>query len=281
MRNTENNPAAPLPPLNRQLIMGIVNVTPDSFYAASRCLSEYALSERIEQMVADGVDWLDIGGCSTRPDAETAAEDTEWQRLDGAMRIVCAQFPSLPVSIDTFRAGVVRRLYDKYGAFTVNDISSGDDDREMIATVARLQLPYIAMHKRGAPQTMQQLTDYADVVDDVKTYLQRKLSELYAAGVRTVVIDPGFGFAKTVEQNYTLLRRLREFTTLGVPLLVGISRKTMLWKPLGSQPSDVLCATSALHLQALLQGAGVLRVHDVKEARQMLILADYLRGDEQ
>jgi dihydropteroate synthase len=261
--------------------MGIVNATPDSFYAASRCQSECALIERIEQMVADGVDWLDVGGCSTRPDSATATDDEEWQRLDRAMHVIRTQFPSLPVSIDTFRAGIVRRLYDKYGAFIVNDISAGDDDREMITCVARLQLPYIAMHKRGTPQTMQQLTDYADVVLDVKAYLQRKLATLHDAGIRTVIIDPGFGFAKTVAQNYTLLRRLHEFTTLDAPLLVGISRKGMLWKPLDSQPSDVLCATSALHLQALLQGADILRVHDVKEARQMGTLAAWLRGEKQ
>jgi dihydropteroate synthase len=261
--------------------MGIINATPDSFYATSRCQSERELAARIEQMVVDGVDWLDIGGCSTRPNSATATEDEEWQRIDTAMRIVRTYVPRMPISIDTFRAGIVRRLYDKYGAFIVNDISAGDDDREMIPVVAQLQLPYIAMHKRGTPQTMTHLTDYTDVVLDVKDYLQRKLTTLHDAGIRTVIIDPGFGFAKTVAQNYTLLRRLHEFTTLDAPLLIGISRKGMLWKPLDSQPSDVLCATSALHLQALLQGAAILRVHDVKEARQIATLAEWLRGDKQ
>ncbi|MDR1681414.1 MAG: dihydropteroate synthase [Prevotellaceae bacterium] len=261
------------------LVMGIVNVTPDSFYAASRCLSESALVERIAEMVADGIDWLDLGGCSTRPGSETATEDEEWQRLEPAMRIIRRHFPRLPVSVDTFRSGIVRRLYDAYGAFIVNDISAGDDDHAMIALVGRLQLPYIAMHKRGTPQTMQQLTNYDDVVADVKAYLQRKLAELHDAGVGTVIIDPGFGFAKTVAQNYTLLRRLHEFTTLGAPLLIGISRKGMLWQPLCCRPADTLCATSALHLQALLHGAGIVRVHDVKEARQMITLAALLRDE--
>ncbi|MDR2361349.1 MAG: dihydropteroate synthase [Prevotellaceae bacterium] len=263
------------------LIMGIINTTPDSFYPPSRCQSERELTTRIEQMLADHVDWLDIGGCSTRPDSTTATENEEWQRLDTAMHIIRTHAPHLPISIDTFRARIVRRLYNKYGTFTVNDISAGDDDQEMIPTVAQLQLPYIAMHKRGTPQTMTHLTHYTDVVHDIKNYLQHKLTTLHNAGIHTVIIDPGFGFAKTTTQNYTLLRRLHELTTLNAPLLIGISRKKMLWEPLHSQPADVLCATSALHLQAILQGATILRVHDVKEARQITTLAAYLRGDKQ
>ncbi|MDR2359467.1 MAG: dihydropteroate synthase [Prevotellaceae bacterium] len=262
--------------LESPVVMGIVNVTPDSFYAQSRCMAEGAIIERVRQLVDDGADCIDVGGCSTRPGFPVAAEAEEYQRLAHALKIIRAHFPNLPLSVDTFRAGVVQRLYEQYGAFIVNDISAGEEDAAMTATVARLQLPYIAMHKRGNPQTMQCLTDYTDVVTEVKTYLQQKLAELHAQGIAQVIIDPGFGFAKTVEQNYALLRNLREFTASGAPLLTGLSRKSLLWKPLGSTPEDMLCATSAVHLYALLQGANILRVHDVKEARQMVALSRLL-----
>ncbi len=256
--------------------MGILNVTPDSFYADSRVCSECAIVERVEQLLLEGVDIVDVGGCSTRPGSEPVEEEEEYIRLNTALAVLRRQFPELPVSIDTFRAGVVQRMYDSYGAFAVNDISAGDDDAAMITTIAKLHLPYIAMHKRGTPQTMQQLTDYDDVVGEVKKYLHDKIATLHAAGITNVIIDPGFGFAKTVEQNYALLRHLNEFTALGAPLLVGVSRKGMLWKPLEISPAEALCATSAINLQALLQGAKILRVHDVKEAKQMIKLAQFL-----
>ena len=258
-------------------VMGILNVTPDSFFDDSRCVSECKIVERVEQMIAEKVDILDIGGCSTRPDSTTVSAEQEYKRLDNAMDIIRRQFPTLPISIDTFRADIVQHLFDKYGAFIVNDISAGEDDKNMISTVANLQIPYIAMHKRGTPQTMQQLTNYDNVVEEVKNYLKNKIAELQEKGIHKIVIDPGFGFAKTIEQNYILLRQLKEFTTLGAPLLIGISRKAMLWKPLVSSPSEVLSATSALHLQTLLDGANILRVHDVKEAKQMIALAKLLQ----
>jgi dihydropteroate synthase len=263
--------------LDRPVVMGIVNVTPDSFYAHSRCTTEAAVIERVRQLAGDGADCIDVGGCSTRPGFPVATAAEEYRRLSQALKIIRTHFPGLPLSVDTFRAGVVRRLYEHYGAFIVNDISAGGEDPEMPATVARLQLPYIAMHMRGNPQTMQRLTDYTDVVQEVKTYLAQKLAELHAQGVAQVIIDPGFGFAKTVEQNYALLRSLQEFTALGAPLLAGLSRKSMLWKPLQSVPEDMLCATSAVNLYALLHGANILRVHDVKEARQMVALSEKLQ----
>ncbi|MDR0694300.1 MAG: dihydropteroate synthase [Prevotellaceae bacterium] len=262
--------------LDHPVVMGIVNVTPNSFYAQSRCMTEAAIIERVGQLAGDGADCIDVGGCSTRPGFPVATETEEYQRLAHALKIIRTHFPLLPLSVDTFRTGVVQRLYGQYGAFIVNDISAGEEDAAMTATVARLQLPYIAMHKRGNPQTMQRLTDYPDVVAEVKTYLQQKLAELHAQGVAQVIIDPGFGFAKTVEQNYALLRSLQEFTASGAPLLVGLSRKSLLWKPLGSAPEEMLCATSAVHLYALLHGANILRVHDVKEARQMVALSRFL-----
>ena len=260
--------------------MGIVNVTPNSFYAQSRCMTEAALIERVQQLAGDGAGCIDVGGCSTRPGFPVATEAEEYQRLAYALKIIRTRFPDLPLSVDTFRAGVVQRLYEQYGAFIVNDISAGEDDAAMTATVARLQLPYIIMHKRGNPQTMQRLTDYTDVVTEVKAYLRQRLAELYAQGVAQVIIDPGFGFAKTVEQNYALLRSLREFTTLGAPLLAGLSRKSLLWKSLRSTPEEMLCATSAVHLYALLHGANIIRVHDVKEARQMVALSRLLCSRE-
>jgi dihydropteroate synthase len=257
----------------RPVVMGIMNVTPDSFFARSRCTTEAAIVERAGQMIADGADCIDVGGCSTHPGFPVATETEEHQRLSQALQIIRKHFPAVPLSVDTFRAGVVERLYGQFGAFIVNDISAGEEDAGMTATVARLQLPYIAMHMRGNPQTMQQLTGYADVVAEVKDYLQQKLATLHAQGIPQVVIDPGFGFAKTVEQNYALLRSLRDFTTLGAPLLVGVSRKSLLWKLLDSTPEEMLCATSAVNLYALLHGANILRVHDVKEARQMVALS--------
>lgn len=259
--------------LERPAVMGIVNVTPDSFFAQSRCTTETAIVERAGQMIADGADCIDVGGCSTRPGFPVATEAEEYQRLAHALQVIRKHFPAVPLSVDTFRAGIVERLYEQFGAFIVNDISAGEEDAAMTATVARLQLPYIAMHKRGNPQTMQQLTDYTDVAVEVKDYLQHKLTALHAQGVAQVIIDPGFGFAKTVEQNYALLRSLRDFTTLGTPLLVGISRKSLLWKLLDSTPGEMLCATSAVHLYALLHGANILRVHDVKEARQIVVIS--------
>jgi dihydropteroate synthase len=267
-------------PLDRPAVMGIVNVTPDSFFSGSRCTTEEALIERTGELMDGGADCIDVGGCSTRPGFPVVPEAEEYQRLDHALKIIRRHFPVLPLSVDTFRAGIVQRLYDQYGAFIVNDISAGDDDEAMTGTVARLQLPYIAMHKRGDPQTMQQLTHYDDVVTEVKDYLQRKLAALQEKGISQIIIDPGFGFAKTVEQNYALLRRLREFTALGAPLLAGLSRKSMLWKPLHSTPEEMLCATSAVNLYALLHGANILRVHDAKEARQMVELAKLITNGE-
>jgi dihydropteroate synthase len=258
------------------MVMGILNVTPDSFFSDSRCASQEEILLRVTQMVAEGADCLDVGGCSTRPGSDTVPEEEEFRRMDAALRVVCRHFPELPLSVDTFRASVVQRLFDRYGAFIVNDISAGEDDPAMIDTVARLQLPYIAMHKRGTPKTMPLLTAYEDVVVEVKTYLQHKLEELSARGIRRVMLDPGFGFAKTVEQNYALFRHIATFAQMGVPLLVGISRKGMLWKPLGITHEEALCSTAALNLQAMLRGAHMIRVHDVKEARQMVSLAALL-----
>ncbi|MDR0296077.1 MAG: dihydropteroate synthase [Prevotellaceae bacterium] len=262
--------------LNVPRVMGIINITADSFYAESRCTGEYEALQRVEQMVRNGTDIVDIGAYSTRPDASEVGAKEEKARLAPIFKAITRNFPNLILSVDTFRAGVVKYLYERYGAFIVNDVTAGAADRRMISFVVSTGLPYIIMHTRGTPQTMQQLTDYKDVVGEVIAYLRKKLMEVQAAGIQQVIIDPGFGFAKTVEQNHLLFNHLKDFKTLNAPLMIGISRKSMIYKPLKITPNEALNATSALHLQALLNGASILRVHDVAEAVQVVKLYQYL-----
>ena len=250
--------------------MAIVNATPDSFYASSRTQSHKAVRERVEQVVAEGATIIDIGGYSSRPDADDVTVTEEWRRVDMALAAAREVSQEVAISIDTFRAEVIRRVYEKYGEIIVNDITGGMGDAEMLSTVAELQLPYIAMHMRGTPQTMQQQTHYNDVVADVMAELQECLTAIDKAGIerKRVALDPGFGFAKTMEQNYELLAGLHKLKTLDQPLLVGVSRKSMIYKPLGITPDEALSATQAVHWEALRQGATLLRVHDVREAVQ-------------
>lgn len=250
--------------------MAIVNVTPDSFYDGSRTFSDEEIERRVVQAVEEGADILDVGGYSSRPAADDVSIEEEIERVRRAMRVIRRVCPDVAVSIDTFRAEVVRRVVDEWGDCIVNDISAGEADDEMITTVAQLGLPYIVMHKRGTPATMQSLTDYIDVVGEVREYFVQKLSELHAAGIDDVVIDVGFGFAKTLEQNYTLMNGLHRLNDLGAPIMVGISRKSMIYKLLGCTPAEALNGTTALHLEALRQGAKILRVHDVREAVEVV-----------
>ena len=254
--------------------MAIVNVTPDSFYASSRAQSHKAVAERVEQAISEGAAIIDIGGYSSRPDADDVATAEEWGRVDMALSVAREVSRDVAVSIDTFRSEVVRRAYEQYGEIIVNDITGGLGDAEMFRIVAELQLPYIAMHMRGTPQTMQQQTQYNDVVADVVAELQERLMAIEKVGIdrKRVALDPGFGFAKTVEQNYELLAGLHRLTELGQPLLVGVSRKSMIYKPLGITPDKALAPTQAVHWEALRQGATLLRVHDVKEAVQTIKL---------
>lgn len=254
--------------------MAIVNATPDSFYAASRTQSHKAIAERVEQALKDGAAIVDIGGYSSRPDADDVSVEEEWSRVDMALSAAQEVAMDVAISVDTFRSEVVRRAFDKYGEIVVNDISAGLSDAEMLKTVAQLKLPYIAMHMRGTPQTMQSQTHYDDVVSEVVTELQQRLSAMEQAGIEhsRVALDPGFGFAKTVEQNYELLAGLHRLSRLGQPLLVGVSRKSMIYRPLGITPDEALAPTQAVHWEALRQGATLLRVHDVREAVQTLQL---------
>ena len=268
-------------------IMGILNLTPDSFYAGSRVAGADALS-RARQMWADGADVVDLGACSTRPGAPQSSLEEEWARLEpvllemagyalpgdsgplplsGGGQAPGREFP--PISIDTYRAEIVRRAYETIGPFLVNDISAGGMDPEMLETVGRLGLPYVAMHMRGTPENMQGLTDYDDVVEEVLRYFRDFGAKAADAGIREWILDPGFGFAKTVEQNYELLRRLREITqAFNRPVLVGLSRKSMIYKVLGITPEEAMPATQTLNMLALERGATWLRVHDVAPAVQ-------------
>lgn len=254
---------------DRPQVMGIVNVTPDSFFAASRTATESAIKERVRQMLDSGADFIDIGAYSSRPGADEVTPEEEISRLDVGMKALREMAPDIPVSVDTFRADVARTAILELGADIINDISGEDLDHEMADTVAELGVPYILMHMRGTPSTMQTLTDYNDVTADVIADLSRKLRELRLKGVADVIVDPGFGFAKTVGQNYDMMRNLEEFTRLlDAPLLVGISRKSMITKLLGITPDAALAATTALNTITLTRGASFLRVHDALEASQ-------------
>ena len=253
----------------RPLIMAIVNVTPDSFYSGSRTPEKESIVSRVREVVDEGTDIIDIGGYSTRPGAEEVSCEEELRRVLLGVECVRELFPNIPISIDTFRAAVVRGVVERYGAVIVNDISAGELDSEMVAVVAELGLPYIAMHMRGTPQTMQQMVEYGDVADDIYEYFKRRCCELVDSGISKIIIDPGFGFAKSTEQNYRLLSSLNRLKDIGYPILVGLSRKSMIYKVLGVTPEESLIGTSALNWEALRQGASILRVHDVKEAVQV------------
>ena len=252
--------------LDRPVVMGILNVTPDSFFAGSRKRTETEITTRIEEILAQGGDWIDIGGYSSRPDATPVTADEEMRRLELGLEILRHDYPSVPVSVDTFRADVARYCVEKYGVAMINDISAGELDPEMFRTVADLQVPYIMMHMRGTPQTMASLTDYTDLMDEIMLYFAEKVRQLRLMGVSDLILDPGFGFSKTLEQNYELMAHLREFGIFDLPILVGISRKRMIYQLLGGSPEESLNGTTALHTYALLNGADILRVHDVKEA---------------
>lgn len=259
--------------IERPQIMGIVNATPDSFFPGSRTLSRESIIERTRAMIDQGADMIDIGAYSSRPGAADVSETEELRRLETALEAIRSVNPDIPVSVDTFRANVARTAISSLGADIVNDISGGSLDADMLETVASLKCPYILMHMRGTPSTMQTLTDYDDVTADVIKEHSTILGRLEALGVSDIIVDPGFGFAKTVEQNYELMRNLETMENLlGLPLLVGISRKSMLTRPLGIKPDEALNATTVMNVIALSKGASILRVHDVKEARQALVL---------
>ncbi|MDE6377141.1 MAG: dihydropteroate synthase [Duncaniella sp.] len=257
--------------IDRPQVMGIVNVTPDSFYTASRNGSEEELSRRVSAMVTDGAHILDIGGYSSRPGAPEVDVEEEWRRVSLGLKVARREAPATMLSVDTFRSEIARRAVEEYGPLIINDISGGSLDSDMWHTVASLGVPYILMHMRGNPATMQSLTDYTDVTAEVIADLSRKLRQLRLIGVADVIVDPGFGFSKTLTQNYELFHHLELFgETLGAPLLVGISRKSMISRLLEIDTAETLAGTVALNTLALSKGAAFLRVHDVREAVQAL-----------
>lgn len=277
MLNRTINIKGDLFPLDRPVVMGILNVTPDSIFAGSRKQTEAEIATRIEEILAQGGDWIDIGGYSSRPDATPVTADEEMRRLELGLEILRHDYPSVPVSVDTFRADVARCCVEKYGVAMINDISAGELDPEMFQTVADLQVPYIMMHMRGTPQTMASLTDYTDLMDEIMLYFAEKVRQLRLMGVSDLILDPGFGFSKTLEQNYELMAHLREFGIFDLPILVGISRKRMIYQLLGGSPEESLNGTTALHAYALLNGADILRVHDVKEAVEVVRIVQKIK----
>ncbi len=258
--------------------MAILNVTPDSFYPTSRTTDADSIAARAHQAVTEGADIIDVGGYSSRPDAADVEESEELRRVMRGVGTVRSLYPSVPISIDTFRSRVAEAVLEKYGPVTVNDISAGDADPRMIDVVSAYGAPYVAMHMRGTPRTMQSMTSYADVAAEVSDALLRRADSLAARGVKEIILDPGFGFAKTAEQNFVLLASLEKLTGGGFPVLVGISRKSFIYKTLGATPEDVLAATTALHWECLRRGAAILRVHDVAAARQTVDLYEKTTG---
>ena len=252
--------------LSEPQVMGILNVTPDSFYAGSRSETEKDITRRLHQIIDEGASIIDIGGYSSRPNAEHISMDEEMNRLRNGLEIIRKHSPNAIVSVDTFRADVAKMCVEEFGVAIINDISAGQMDKEMFSTIARLGVPYIIMHMKGTPQDMQVSPQYDHFLKEIFYYFSEKVQELRDLGVKDIIIDPGFGFGKTLEHNYELMGHLEEFSLFELPLLVGVSRKSMIYKLLGTTPEEALNGTTALHTIALLKGANILRVHDVREA---------------
>lgn len=262
--------------LEKPKVMGILNITPDSFFEGSRVQNqESQLLDRAGKMIEDGADFLDLGGYSTRPGAAEVSIAEEIDRVIPAISLLKKHFPDTILSVDTFRSQVAQAaiLAD---VDLINDISAGELDPDMLPLVAKSGLPYIAMHMRGTPQTMQQFTQYDDLIKDILSYFYQKIDTFRKLGIKDVILDPGFGFAKTLEQNFELLKQVRSLQIFGCPLLIGISRKSMIYRLLQTDPSQTLNGTTALNMFSLMQGANLLRVHDVKEAKETITLYEQL-----
>lgn len=252
--------------INSTWVMGILNVTPDSFFSDSRYTKDKAIADRVEQIINEGAKIIDIGGYSSRPGAKDVTPEEEYKRLARGLEIIKRIAPEAIISVDTFRAEVARRCKNDWDVDIINDISGGTLDEHMIDTVAELQMPYILMHMRGTPATMQQFTQYKDVTNDVINELSEKITLLRSKGIKDIIVDPGFGFSKTLEQNYEMINNLEMFHSMNLPILVGISRKSMIYKALDISPEKALNGTTVLNTIATLKGTHILRVHDVKEA---------------
>ena len=264
--------------LSTPKVMGILNVTPDSFYDGGQYKDESSILNQVEMMLNDGATFIDVGGYSSRPGADFVGEDEELSRVIPVIRLILKHFPESIISVDTFRSEVARKSIDA-GAALINDISAGQLDEDMISTVGTLGVPYIMMHMRGNPKTMQQQTDYDDLVKDINSYFAERIAMAHAAKINDIIIDPGFGFAKTLEQNYELLNKMELLLITGKSILAGVSRKSMIYKTLNTTSEKALNGTTALHMVALQKGAKILRVHDVKEAVECVTLFNQLQSN--
>ncbi len=247
-------------------VMGVLNVTPDSFYAGSRKQTDEEIVQRAFQIISEGGDIIDIGAYSSRPDADHISATEEASRLRHALQLINREMPGAVLSVDTFRADIARMCVEEYGVAIINDISAGSIDSDMFHAVASLGVPYVMMHMNGTPQNMQKSPHYDNVLKDVMYYFSERVQKMRDLGVKDIILDPGFGFGKTVQHNYELMSHLDEFKIFNLPLLVGISRKSMIYRLLGITPDDALNGTTALNMVSLMKGTNILRVHDVKEA---------------
>ncbi|NDV45655.1 dihydropteroate synthase [Paludibacter sp. 221] len=266
--------------LSTPVVMGIVNITPDSFYSESRHSTEKHILQSVEKILADGGRIVDIGGYSSRPSAANVTTDEEIRRLSFALDVILKEFPDTLISIDTFRSEVAKHTVDNYQVAIINDISGGTLDENMFGTIAELNVAYVLMHMRGTPATMQQYTQYDNLTAEVLAFLQQRLSQLRLLGVNDVIIDPGFGFSKTLEQNYTLLREMSYLSVLDAPILAGVSRKSMIYNLLDITPQEALNGTTAVNMLALSEGASMLRVHDVKEAVEAVRIYELFKNSK-
>lgn len=264
--------------LSHPQVMGILNVTPDSFYAGSRMQNETEIVARVHQIIDEGGNIIDIGAYSSRPNAAEVSTSEEMQRLRFGLEIIRREVPDAVVSVDTFRADVAQMCAEEYGVAMINDISAGEMDKNMFATVARLGIPYIIMHMQGTPQTMQEHPHYDNVLKEVLFYFAEKVQRLRDLGMKDIILDPGFGFGKTLEHNYALLNQLEEFSVFELPILIGVSRKSMIYKLLDCTPEDALNGTIAVNTIALMKGADILRVHDVKAASESIKIVEATRS---
>lgn len=264
--------------LSQPIVMGILNITPDSFFAESRKQGEQEIVARVAEILTQGGKIVDIGAQSTRPSSTLLSSKEEIERLRPALNIINKEFPDAILSVDTFYSDVARFCVEEHGVDIINDISGGEMDKNMFDTVASLNVPYILMHMRGTPQTMSQLTDYDNLIQDIFYYFSKKIAELHLKGVNDIILDPGFGFSKTIDQNYELMASLKGFSIFDLPLLVGISRKKMIYNLINSTAEESLNGTSILNTFALQNGADILRVHDVKEAVEAVKITEKLKG---
>lgn len=265
--------------LSQSRVMGILNVTPDSFYAGSRTQTKAEIARRVKQIVSEGAAIIDIGAYSSRPNADNVSAREEMERLRMGLKILFEIQPDAVVSVDTFRADVARMCVEEYGVAIINDIAAGEMDANMFHTVAALNVPYIMMHMQGTPQSMQQHPHYDNLLKEVFLYFARKVQQLRDLGVKDIILDPGFGFGKTMEHNYELLSHLEEFRIFELPLLVGVSRKSMIYRLLDITPQEALNGTTVLDTICLLKGADILRVHDVKEAVETVRIVQAMRNN--